>query len=159
MNKRYIFLIVALMVGSGVIGYYVRGLRMADQAPAQSVQEKPGGDADEDIETTAERRRRRIGGDASQMVDSKLGLLKDLRVVPNLIDGDLDGLRVFEIEPGSPLEAKGLRKGDIIQSVNGLSIDGPESMVQGFRRVGEERVFVAEVRRENGTETITIKLD
>lgn len=155
----HIVLTVALMVGSGAIGYYVRGLRMADQEPAQLVKEEPGGHAYENIETSAERRRPRMGEEATKTVDSKLGILKDLRVMPNLVNGELDGLKIYDIEPGGPLEVKGLKKGDIIQSVNGLPMVAPESMYQGFSRVREERVFVAEVRREGRTETITIKLD
>lgn len=49
----------------------------------------------------------------------------ELRAVPQVKNGQSLGFRIFNIRPGSVIDRMGLANGDIVQSVNGVTLDNP----------------------------------
>ncbi len=68
-------------------------------------------------------------------------LLTQARVVPNVVSGQIDGYRIFAISPGSLYSNIGLQNGDVIHSVNGIRVTTPESALQLFQQLKNERRF------------------
>ena len=54
---------------------------------------------------------------------SPADLLTQAKLKPEIIDGDMIGMQVNEIQSGSLYEKVGLQDGDIITSVNGIALD------------------------------------
>ncbi len=52
-------------------------------------------------------------------------LLRDLRVIPRLVDGQTRGFKLFAIRPGSLAAQLGAQNGDVLASLNGLRLDDP----------------------------------
>lgn len=57
-------------------------------------------------------------------------ILTDARLLPNMVDGKVEGFRVSEIRPRGVFDAIGLKNGDILLKVNGYEIDSPDKAVQ-----------------------------
>lgn len=61
------------------------------------------------------------------------------------------GAAVNSVQPGSPAARLGLRPGDVVTSVNGEAIDGPEALVAAVRESASRRTLSIEfLRMENG---------
>jgi general secretion pathway protein C len=64
-------------------------------------------------------------------------LLKQARMEPNIVDGRTEGFVVRMIQPRSLLANLGIQLGDVVNEVNGVSLDGPEKALQIFQQLRE----------------------
>ena len=74
--------------------------------------------------------------------------LGQIRAVPELKGGQVVGLRLFGIRPGSLLGSLGLRNGDRLESINGFEIASAEKALQAYvqlRSASELHVLVNRV--------------
>lgn len=58
--------------------------------------------------------------------------MKTVSVRPEKVGGEVIGLRVVAIQPGSPVAGLGVRAGDILQSLNGIGLNLPEKMLEAL---------------------------
>jgi general secretion pathway protein C len=64
-------------------------------------------------------------------------LLKQARMEPNIVDGRTEGFVVRMIQPRSLLANLGIQLGDVVNEVNGVTLDGPEKALQIFQQLRE----------------------
>lgn len=77
-------------------------------------------------------------------------LMMQARAVPNMIGGHMDGFRLVAIQPGSLYQEVGLAPGDVIRSINGMSMSDPQNFVKALSTLGSaSQVQINLVR--NGT--------
>ncbi len=81
-------------------------------------------------------------------------LLTQARVVPNMSSGNISGYRIFAITPGSLYANIGLHDGDVIHSVNGIQVTTPESALQLFQQLQNERRFTVNIDRNGQPMTL-----
>lgn len=94
---------------------------LANAAPAQTGVRAVG-------EHTYEVSRRAVE-DALANMD---GLLTQARVVPAFRDGKPQGFKVFSLKKGSLYEQLGIQSGDVLQRINGVSLDAPDRALEAF---------------------------
>jgi general secretion pathway protein C len=83
-------------------------------------------------------------------------VLTQARIVPRYgDDGQLGGLELSAIRPGSLLESAGLENGDLVLGVNGTRVSDPAQGLQAFRELSNPDTFVLEVDR--GGEVLTLE--
>jgi general secretion pathway protein C len=70
-----------------------------------------------------------------EQVVSNPGLLRAVRIVPEQRGGQIIGLRLFGIRPGSLLSALGLQNGDRLETINGFSVASPEQALTAYARL------------------------
>jgi type II secretion system protein C len=76
-------------------------------------------------------------------------VLTQARIVPRYAeDGQLSGLQLSAIRPGSLLQAAGLENGDLVVGVNGTRVADPAQGLQAFRELSSPDSFVLEVERQ-----------
>jgi general secretion pathway protein C len=78
-------------------------------------------------------------------------LFSQARMLPKYEEGQMRGVQVSQIKPGSLFEQVGLREGDVITSLNGVSINGPEQSTQVLQELTQASEIVAEVIGADGT--------
>ena len=78
-----------------------------------------------------------------------------LRTKPQLEGEEVVGMLVSGRDPRHPLSRLGIRDGDIVLSINGVSLDGPESLSQVYRIMRTSSTLQFEVIRDNRRQTIT----
>ncbi len=62
-------------------------------------------------------------------------LLTQARAVPNIENGIINGFKLFGIQPGSLYQKLGAQNGDVIKSVNGISIKDPATAMSLFQQL------------------------
>jgi hypothetical protein len=58
------------------------------------------------------------------------------RIVPSMVDGKPNGVKLYAIRPDSPLTWIGFENGDTVRTVNGVSLAGPEPITASLARLG-----------------------
>ena len=103
----------------------------------------------EQIVRYGEVRRGRLG---IEMVDVPLEAQRKLKLP------SLDGALIANVEPGSPAEKAGFRKGDVVTALNGRSVRGPAELRArlGLTPVGDEADMT--VIRESGQQRIRARI-
>lgn len=87
-------------------------------------------------------------------------LVSSARLVPWMERGEISGLKVYGVMPGSPLAALGLQSGDTIYSMQGVELLGGQSLLDFIR--GTERsqfdYFTIEMSRAGCKMTMILTL-
>ena len=86
-------------------------------------------------------------GARDALIDGASELMRSVAVRPEKQGDDVVGLRIARLEAGTPLDALGIRAGDVLVSLDGIPLTSPDRMLQAYARVRtEERVRVAVLR-------------
>jgi general secretion pathway protein C len=82
-------------------------------------------------------------GARDALIDGAGDLMRSVAVRPEKQGDDVVGLRIATLKPGAPLDALGVRAGDVLLSLDGIPLTSPDRMLQAYARVRtEERVRV-----------------
>lgn len=81
--------------------------------------------------------------DALQNLDK---LMTEIRIVPNFKDGRSDGMKVLSVKPGSVVAKLGIKRGDILEKVNGQDLDMKQGM-ELFNQMKDLKNFSLDVTR------------
>ena len=71
---------------------------------------------------------------------------KSARIVPEIREGEVSGMRLYAIRSGGPFGAIGAKNGDVIRKVSDVAITSPEQALAGYHRL-----------RNGGPSTITVE--
>ena len=80
------------------------------------------------------------------------------RLVPETRDGQVIGLRLFGIKPGSPLSTLGLMNGDRIEAINGYAIGTPEQALEAYGHLRTATTFNIALERRGSSISLTIHI-
>ena len=80
-------------------------------------------------------------------------LLSQARVLPKFEQGQMVGLQVNGIKPGSLFQEIGLQEGDVITQFNGIAINSPDQSAKIFSELANAAEFNVVVRAADGTES------
>jgi general secretion pathway protein C len=69
-------------------------------------------------------------------LDNPKALQDGARVLPNYSGGKIDGFRVSGLKPGSIFSELGVQSGDVIKSVNGKPLNGPNEALKLYQQLG-----------------------
>jgi len=92
--------------------------------------------------------------DAIQNLDK---LYSEVRIVPNIRDGQPAGMKVLSIKPGSMLTKLGVRRGDVLEKVNGQELDIRRGM-ELFSQMKDMKNFSLDVSRGGKNQTIEYEI-
>jgi general secretion pathway protein C len=81
-------------------------------------------------------------------------LLTQARVVPKFEQGQMVGLQVNGIKPGSLFQEIGLQEGDVITYFNGIAIDSPDQSAKIFQELANASEFNVIVRAADGSQSL-----
>ncbi|HSA58635.1 MAG TPA: type II secretion system protein GspC [bacterium] len=84
------------------------------------------------------------------------GLQKEVRIVPNFVNGRIEGFRVLAIRPGGLISKLGVRRGDVLNRVNGEELDIKRGF-ELFNSLKESKTFSLDVVR--GGRTVTLEYE
>lgn len=92
--------------------------------------------------------------DALQNLDK---LQNDVRIVPNFQDGKMDGMKVLSIKPGTLVSKLGIRRGDVLEKVNGRDLD-MKSGLDLFSSMKDSKNFSLDVVRGGKNQTLEYEI-
>jgi general secretion pathway protein C len=95
----------------------------------------------------------------SESLASLSNMMKDIRVVPSFDEAkEPNGYRVASIRFGSLLDKLGVKRGDVVQTINGLPISDPDRAYQAYQQFKEETSVQIEVLRGGKPMTLSYEI-
>ncbi|HSA59769.1 MAG TPA: type II secretion system protein GspC [bacterium] len=92
--------------------------------------------------------------DALQNLDK---LQQEVRIVPNFQDGKPAGMKVLSIKPGGLVSKLGIRRGDVLEKVNGQELDIRRGM-ELFSNMKDSKNFSLDVTRGGKNQTLEYEI-
>ncbi|MBI4081285.1 MAG: hypothetical protein HY423_01610 [Candidatus Lambdaproteobacteria bacterium] len=89
------------------------------------------------------------GAEVAKAFENFTDILKQARVVPFTQQGETPGFQIRSIQPGSVFARLGLENNDVIQAVNGESLNNADQALRLFTLFRNEREVRLDVRRRN----------
>ncbi len=75
-------------------------------------------------------------------------LMKEARFIPNLVDGEMSGIKITRLPRRSVLSMVGINKNDIIKEVNGVELNNMETLFGLFNRFRDDDQFEVTINRQ-----------
>jgi general secretion pathway protein C len=85
--------------------------------------------------------------------------LRLAQLQPRMTNGQTDGFIIRRLKRTSILNKLGLKRGDVIQNVNGIPLNGPEAGLQVFQQLREARQIDLAVERKGEAMTFSYELN
>lgn len=86
-------------------------------------------------------------------------LMQSVRIMPDSQSGEILGLRLAGIRPGSLLEALGLKNGDRLETVNGFAIGRPEKALEAYARLSTASALKVRLNRGGRPLELDLSID
>jgi general secretion pathway protein C len=75
--------------------------------------------------------------------------MHSVSVRPEKKGDEVVGLRIATLKPGTPLDALGIRSGDVLLSMNDIPLNAPDRMLEAYARARTEPRLRLVVLRED----------
>ncbi len=82
-------------------------------------------------------------------------LFSQARILPKYENGQMVGVQLNAIKPGSMFHQIGLKDGDVIKELNGIKIDSPEQSARILLEFVDAKSFTVLVENPQGTQNLT----
>lgn len=89
--------------------------------------------------------------DIEEVIENPTNLFSQARILPKYDGGEMVGLQVNAIKPGSLFEDIGIENGDVITKLNGISIDNPQESAKVLTEFSSAENFTVDVERQDGS--------
>lgn len=83
-----------------------------------------------------------------EMLANPTSVMSQLRIMPSVRDGQVRGLKLYGIRPGSLAKLLGFRNGDLVVSINGAPVTGGEPPFGVHRRLRSVDTLAVEIERK-----------
>jgi general secretion pathway protein C len=93
----------------------------------------------------------------AQYIDDPNNLLQQARFTPYKKDGKVEGFRLGNIRGDSVFRRMGLQNGDVLMSLNGEAIDGPEKLLRAYSGLGSAAAVNLSVRRQGEIKSLLVE--
>jgi general secretion pathway protein C len=82
------------------------------------------------------------------LIEGAGDLMRSVAVRPEKQGDDVVGLRITTLKPGTPIDALGVRAGDVLVSLDGIPLTSPDRMLEAYARVRTAMRISAVVLRD-----------
>jgi membrane-associated protease RseP (regulator of RpoE activity) len=91
-------------------------------------------------------------------MEDQAGLMRSARIVPEMRDGVVVGIRLFGIRPGSLAWKLGFENGDLLRSINGDDISQPEQALRAYAKLREASDLYVLLERHGVPMTLLLRV-
>ena len=84
-------------------------------------------------------------------------LYTEIRIVPNFKNGKAAGMKVLSVKPGSIFNKLGLRRGDILEQINGLELDIKSGMAL-FAQLKDAKNLTIDLKRKGQKKSLEYEI-
>jgi general secretion pathway protein C len=123
--------------------------RARARPPARNTRDRRSSARDR-VQKLAEDRFQMERDDVDDMLRNPSNLFSQARILPKYEDGEMVGLQINAIKPGSFFEEVGIQSGDVITELNGIAIDNPQESAKILAEFSEASELDIGVRGPDG---------
>ncbi|HVN40866.1 MAG TPA: type II secretion system protein GspC [Myxococcota bacterium] len=142
--------------------------KVASAAPPAAAAAGPGARRATAMARAAERRQARLqklsdnnyqvpSEDVQAVMNNPADLLSQARILPKFENGQMQGLQISQIKPGSLYEQLGMQEGDMVTTINGNPINAPDQAAAAMNAFASGTVTVEGVGANNQPFTRTLQ--
>ena len=84
-------------------------------------------------------------------------LYTDIRAVPNFAGGKVSGMKILSVKAGSIFDKLGLKRGDVLERINGVELDVKQGF-QIFSQLKDEKRFTLDLIRQGANQTMEYEI-
>jgi general secretion pathway protein C len=84
-------------------------------------------------------------------------LYTEIRAVPNFQDGRASGMKILSIKPGSVFAKLGLKRGDVLQKINGMELDVRKGF-EIFSQLKDQKSLSLDLIRGGANQTVEYEI-
>jgi len=92
------------------------------------------------------------------VMDKYRDLMKGTVVKPVVKNGQVAGMQIYRVQPTSLLGHLGLKNGDVLKSINGFALTGPEKALQAYARLRTASDIRIQVERGGKSQTVELHI-
>ena len=96
--------------------------------------------------------------DARTKIGCVEAILKEAVIEPHVVDGQIEGLRITDLENIKEAKELGLKNGDIIRAVNGHRLTSKQKAHQILKKAGSQAAISLELLRDDETKKLSFDL-
>lgn len=85
-------------------------------------------------------------------------LMTQAQAVPFLMEGKLDGFRLYNVLPAGFFDKIGLRTNDVVQRINGVELRDPGMLLSLFQQLRNENTVRVDMVRNSQRQTLTYEI-
>ena len=90
-----------------------------------------------------------VRSEVQERVERERALIfNETRVVPNYVDGKIDGFKVISLPKKSIASEVGIQKDDVIKEINGIMLNNLSALVMLYSRISEEERYEVLIERD-----------
>ncbi len=101
---------------------------------------------------------RKAGTDVRKTAGIVEAILNNAAIEPYFVDGQIEGLRITDLENISAVKKLGLKNSDIIRAVNGHRLTNKQRAYQIFKKARSQPVIDIELLRDNKTKKLSFAM-
>jgi len=99
------------------------------------------------IQKTGPRRWRIDRNELERITGNLSAVAVNVRIVPKIVEGEMQGFKLYSMRPGSIFSRLGFQNGDVIERVNGYRLTSPEIVLELYKKLSQARRVEIEVVR------------
>lgn len=84
-------------------------------------------------------------------------LYTEIRAVPNFVDGKVSGMKILSVKSGSVFAKLGLKRGDILQRINGMELDVRKGF-EIFNQLKDQKNLTVDLIRQGTPQTFEYEI-
>jgi general secretion pathway protein C len=96
--------------------------------------------------------------EVSAALNDPTRLMTHAQAVPFLLEGKLDGFRLYNVLPAGFFDKIGLRTNDVVQRINGVELRDPGMLLSLFQQLRNENTVRVDMVRNNQRQTLTYEI-
>ena len=101
---------------------------------------------------------KKTGTDTRTKIGYVEAILNNTAIEPYFVDGQIEGLRITDLENISAVKKLGLKNSDIIRAVNGHRLTNKQKAYQIFKKARSQPVIDIELLRDNKTKRLSFAM-
>ena len=86
--------------------------------------------------------------DFERTLKNPADIYKDARFGPNLVDGKIDGYKIYQVPSTHIFYALGARNSDVIRRVNGMPLNETEKMMELWSNIKNSNKIIIDIDRK-----------
>jgi general secretion pathway protein C len=97
-------------------------------------------------------------GEVDKQLSNLNYLATQARIVPHFEGGQGAGFKLFAIRPGSLYSKIGIQNGDVIQRINGETINSPDKALEAYARLKNANQITIDLQRGGVKRTLSYRI-
>ncbi len=86
-------------------------------------------------------------------------LMRDIKIIPHFAKGKPQGMRLSKVKEGSIFQKAGVKSGDVVKGVNGMTLNTPHQIFRAYRELKNQNSFQVEIVRDGEPAVLNYRLD